>query len=187
MITLLFSLIILQFKIGKRNMKYINKIKEYLVPSSNYNDSSLVTPLIQSQQSQNDPNFTFIVNILNTNHPPQRIKPNAISTSKYTTFDFLPKILFEQFSKVVNIYFLIIAFFQMIKEISNSGGRPVILLPLAIVVSINGAKDFYEDWKRKKSDEEENDKKVYVYNKQKKDFEIKKWDEIMHVVWFVLI
>ena len=160
-------------------MKYINKIKEYLVPSSNsYNDSSLVTPLIQSQQIKNDPNFTFIVNILNTNHQPQRIKPNAISTSKYTTFNFLPKILFEQFSKVVNIYFLIIAFFQMIKEISNSGGKPVILLPLAIVVSINGAKDFYEDWKRKKSDEEENEKKVYVYNKQKKDFEVKKWDEI---------
>ena len=102
-------------------MKYINKIKEYLVPSSNYNDSSLVTPLIQSQQIQNDPNFTFIVNILNTNHPPQRIKPNAISTSKYTTFNFLPKILFEQFSKVVNIYFLIIAFcvFIMVKILNK--------------------------------------------------------------------
>ena len=57
----------------------------------------------------------------------EKIPKNSISTSKYTYYNFLPKILFEQFSKIANIYFLIIAFFQVFKEISNSNGKPVIL------------------------------------------------------------
>ena len=75
---------------------------------------------------------------------------NKISTSRYTWYNCFPKILVEQFSKMSNIYFLIIAILQCYKEISNADGRPVILLPLIVVVLINGIKDFYEDLKRKK-------------------------------------
>ena len=64
-------------------------------------------------------------------------KSNKISTSKYTFYNAIPKILIEQFSKITNIYFLIIAIFQMFKEISNADGKPVILLPLSIVVLIH--------------------------------------------------
>jgi phospholipid-transporting ATPase len=87
---------------------------------------------------------------------------NRISTAKYTWFNFIPKILIEQFSKMANIYFLIIAIMQCIKEISISQGKPLILLPLIIVISINGVKDFLEDWKRKTSDDEENSKKCRI-------------------------
>ena len=75
---------------------------------------------------------------------------NKISTSRYTWYNCFPKIIFEQFSKMSNIYFLVIAILQCYKEISNADGKPIILMPLLIVVSINGIKDFYEDWKRKK-------------------------------------
>ena len=78
------------------------------------------------------------------------ILTNSISTSKYTIYNVIPKILFEQFSKISNIYFLIIAFLEIFKDISNSNGKPIILFPLLIVVTVNGIKDFYEDWKRKK-------------------------------------
>ena len=105
-------------------------------------------------------------------------KSNKISTSKYTFYNAIPKILIEQFSKIANIYFLIIAIFQMFKEISNADGKPVILLPLSIVVLINGIKNYYEDWKRKKSDEEENMKNILIYNKNTKTFENKKWCDI---------
>ena len=104
---------------------------------------------------------------------------NSISTSKYTYYNFLPKILFEQFSKIANIYFLIIAFFQIFKEISNSNGKPVILFPLFIVVSVNGVKDFYEDWKRKKSDDKENTKNTLIYSFKKKNFVKKKWKDVL--------
>ena len=104
---------------------------------------------------------------------------NSISTSKYTYYNFIPKILFEQFSKIANIYFLIIAFFQVFKEISNSNGKPVILFPLFIVVSVNGIKDFYEDWKRKKSDDKENSKNTLIYSFHKKNFIKKKWKDVL--------
>ena len=113
------------------------------------------------------------------NERKESIPKNSISTSKYTYFNFLPKILFEQFSKIANIYFLIIAFFQVFKEISNSNGKPVILFPLFIVVSVNGIKDFYEDWKRKKSDDKENSKTTFIYNFNKKNFVKKKWKDVL--------
>ena len=108
-----------------------------------------------------------------------KIPKNSISTSKYTYWNAIPKILFEQFSKMANIYFLIIAFFQIFKEISNSNGRPVILFPLSIVVTINGIKDFYEDWKRKKSDDQENNKRTLIYDANKRNFVKKKWKDVL--------
>ena len=109
----------------------------------------------------------------------KNIPKNTISTSKYTYYNALPKILLEQFSKIANIYFLIIAFFQIFKEISNSNGKPVILFPLFIVVSVNGLKDYYEDWKRKKSDDQENNKNTLIYNAKKKTFVKKQWKDIL--------
>ena len=109
----------------------------------------------------------------------ESIPKNSISTSKYTFYNALPKILIEQFSKIANIYFLIIAFFQVFKEISNSNGKPVILFPLLIVVSVNGLKDFYEDWKRKKSDDKENSKNTLIYNAKKKNFVKKQWRDVL--------
>ena len=85
---------------------------------------------------------------------------NKISTCKYNALTFLPKNLYEQFNKLANIYFLILAVLQSIPVISNSGGIPSILLPLSIVLFISGFKDLMEDRKRKKSDLEENNRKV---------------------------
>ena len=103
---------------------------------------------------------------------------NYISTSKYTWYNFIPKILYEQFSKMSNIYFVIIAILQCFPEISNADGKPIILMPLTVVVLINSIKDFYEDWKRKKSDDEENNRKIEVYDLDQKKFVIRKWKDI---------
>jgi hypothetical protein len=43
------------------------------------------------------------------------LETNCISTSKYTFLNCIPKILMEQFSKMANIYFLMIAIMQVIK------------------------------------------------------------------------
>ena len=108
---------------------------------------------------------------------PKKLK-NFISTSKYTWYNFVPKILYEQFSKMSNIYFIIIAVLQCFPEISNANGKPIILMPLTVVILVNSIKDFYEDWKRKKSDDEENNRKVEVYDLDKKEFVTKKWKDI---------
>ena len=103
---------------------------------------------------------------------------NYITTSKYTWYNFAPKILYEQFSKMSNIYFIIIAILQCFPEISNADGKPIILMPLCVVVVVNSVKDFYEDWKRKRSDDEENNRKVEVYDLDKDKFIIKKWKDV---------
>jgi phospholipid-transporting ATPase len=85
---------------------------------------------------------------------------NQIKTAKYTYFSFIPLNLMFQFSKLANAYFLIIGVMQMVNAISITNGQPVIFGPLIIVVSISMLKDFFEDYKRHKSDREENTKQV---------------------------
>ncbi len=51
---------------------------------------------------------------------------------------------------------------QCILIISISSGRPVIYVPLSAIVAITAVKDLFEDLKRHKSDNEENNRKVSV-------------------------
>jgi len=46
---------------------------------------------------------------------------NIIRSSKYTPFNFVPRQLFAQFSKLANFYFLIVATLQMIPGLSTTG------------------------------------------------------------------
>ena len=55
---------------------------------------------------------------------------NTIHTSKYTLINFLPKNLFLQFTKMANVYFLVMTIFQVIPAISITSGQPTILVPL---------------------------------------------------------
>jgi phospholipid-transporting ATPase len=87
---------------------------------------------------------------------------NGISTSKYNILTFLPKNLFEQFTKVANVYFLIIGIMQAIPSISVSDGRPDTFLPLGFIVLVTMIKDSYEDIKRYRADREENTKECQV-------------------------
>lgn len=52
---------------------------------------------------------------------------------------------------------------QCINIISISNGRPVIYLPLSAIVVITAIKDLFEDLKRHKSDNEENNRMVRIY------------------------
>lgn len=125
-------------------------------------------------QQNNDNKINLKNKLLNKN---KQIS-NKISTSKYTFFNVIPKILMEQFQKRANIYFLIIAILQSIEAISISGGKPVILLPLICVVSISGLKDFYEDLKRNYSDKEENTRKTEKFDLEKNEFTTCNWENI---------
>jgi len=42
------------------------------------------------------------------NHPDHQLPDNSIQTTKYNMFNFIPKNLMEQFSKLANVYFLVI-------------------------------------------------------------------------------
>ena len=105
---------------------------------------------------------------------------NSISTRKYKWYNFFPKMLLIEFSRLANSYFLIIAVLQTIKEISYSDGIPLILIPLTFVICINGVKDLYEDYKRKESDNKENNSLCYAFDSISNTFVQKKWYTIKH-------
>ncbi|KAG4926288.1 hypothetical protein AAZX31_19G007200 [Glycine max] len=88
---------------------------------------------------------------------------NYVSTTKYTAFNFIPKSLFEQFRRVANIYFLVVAC------VSFSPLAPFtalsIVAPLLVVIGATMAKEAVEDWRRRKQDIEANNRKVQVYGR----------------------
>ena len=53
---------------------------------------------------------------------------------------------------------------QIIPSISISNDKPVMALPLAIVVLVSMFKDAIEDYKRHKNDDKENNTKALVYD-----------------------
>eukprot|EP00401_Gymnodinium_catenatum_P072459 CAMPEP_0117537468 /NCGR_PEP_ID=MMETSP0784-20121206/41980_1 /TAXON_ID=39447 /ORGANISM="" /LENGTH=1179 /DNA_ID=CAMNT_0005334055 /DNA_START=5 /DNA_END=3544 /DNA_ORIENTATION=+ len=83
---------------------------------------------------------------------------NKVVTSHYTVLTFIPKNLFEQFSKPANRWFLLLSVLQMIPPVSPTGGVPTILAPLVCIITLNALKDALEDWRRHKSDREENER-----------------------------
>jgi len=91
-----------------------------------------------------------------------KLPKNGISTGKYNVFTFIPKNLMEQFSKIANIYFLVIGIMQSIDVISVSNGNPDIFAPLFLIILISAFKDLFEDIKRHRSDREENTKFCHV-------------------------
>ncbi|KAF4932706.1 putative phospholipid-transporting ATPase [Colletotrichum fructicola] len=94
----------------------------------------------------------------------RRRKPyisNGIKTSKYNVFDFLPRQLLYQFSRLANAYMLVISILQVIPGFSTTG-RFTTLIPLLIFLSLIIAKEGYYDWKRHRQDVAENNRDAVV-------------------------
>lgn len=67
-------------------------------------------------------------------------------------------------------------FLQTVDEISTSGGIPVIFFPLTVIVTVSGLKDLFEDLKRKRSDNDENNRKIMVLENDR--FVNKTWRDL---------
>ena len=100
---------------------------------------------------------------------------NEIRTSKYTLITFLPKNIFIQFHRVAYLYFLGIAALNQLPPLAVFG-RTVSLFPLLFVLSVTAVKDGYEDWRRHRSDEVENNREALVLCVHQ--FQKKKWKKI---------
>ena len=85
---------------------------------------------------------------------------NYIRTSKYTCASFVPRNLLEQFTKISNVFFLVLSIMQMVRPISITDGFPTILPVLIIIIILSAVKDFFEDYKRWISDRKENNSPV---------------------------
>ncbi|KAI1425482.1 hypothetical protein F5Y12DRAFT_368240 [Xylaria sp. FL1777] len=80
---------------------------------------------------------------------------NAIRTSRYTVYDFVPKQLIFQFTRLSNAYFLAIGIPQTIPGLSTTGNYTTII-PLLFFVFLTILKEGYDDYKRHRLDTLEN-------------------------------
>jgi phospholipid-transporting ATPase len=65
-----------------------------------------------------------------------------------------------------------------VKEISDSNGKPAMLVPLSFVVLVSMVKDIFEDLKRHQSDNQENNRKVLVADPDKGIFKEIIWSKL---------
>jgi phospholipid-transporting ATPase len=101
---------------------------------------------------------------------------NTVSTTKYNMWTFIPMNLIHQFMKIANIYFLVLTILQLIPRVTISFGIPTYLAPLAFIVFLSMVKDAFEDYKRYKSDQEENEKSCQVWDG--KNFKRIQWSQV---------
>lgn len=78
--------------------------------------------------------------VIHLNNPPAnasaRYVDNHVSTTKYNIVTFLPKFLYEQFSKYANLFFLFTAIIQQIPNLSPTN-RYTTIVPLGIVLLVS--------------------------------------------------
>jgi len=93
---------------------------------------------------------TFYLNDHARNHA-ANFKSNYVRTTKYTALTFLPLCLFQQFKRLANIYFLIMAILQSISIISPLNPTTAIL-PLVFVICVSMLREGIEDYMRYTAD-----------------------------------
>lgn len=111
---------------------------------------------------------------------------NQIRTAKYTWYTFLPKNLFEQFRGIANLYFLFLVILQMFPLFSTSASPVLVVLPLAAILVLTGAKDAVEDNKRHQTDESVNKAITYTLTSWKNvnipAHHVARWKRILHSI-----
>jgi magnesium-transporting ATPase (P-type) len=121
-----------------------------------------------------------------TNHPPgiknfffPKFKSNHIRTTKvfyfhffkikkYTWWNFIPKNLFEQFSRISNFYFIMVMIFALLPNVSPI--FPITsILPVIFILGTTLIKDGVEDFFRALSDRVVNRKRYIVVRNGKEE------------------
>jgi phospholipid-transporting ATPase len=101
----------------------------------------------RSEHTNNSNNPQEDVRVIHCNDPQanaaSKFKGNSISTTKYNILTFFPKGLFEQFRRVANLYFLMIAILSTtpvspVQPVTNVG-------PLVLVLAVSLIKEAFED------------------------------------------
>ncbi len=114
--------------------------------------------------------------IIHLNNPPanavNKYVDNHVSTAKYNVVTFLPKFLFEQFSKLANVFFLFTAILQQIPNLSPTN-KYTTIGPLIVVLMVSAGKEMVEDYRRKQADGALNNSKTKVLRGSA--FEETKW------------
>lgn len=114
---------------------------------------------------------------LNDSSANYHFRNNKVSTTKYNFATFLPKFLFQEFSKYANLFFLFTSVIQQVPDVSPTN-RYTTIGTLAVVLLVSALKECFEDIKRNRSDQELNYSPVEIFDSFNKEFVVKKWIDI---------
>ncbi|ETO84597.1 hypothetical protein F444_01542 [Phytophthora nicotianae P1976] len=129
----------------------------------------------RDEEDTDDQDYRYVYLNAPEKNAAQSYCSNLVITSRFTIYNFLPKLLFYEFSKLANAYFLVISIMQTIKPISNTGGFPASLPALSIIVLIDMFFACLEDYKRHKADHIANNLPCQRYQRDTRSFEPAKW------------
>lgn len=90
---------------------------------------------------------------------------NSIRSSRYTIYDFLPKQLLFQCTRLNNFYFIVIGIPQAIPGFSTTGNFTTIL-PLLFFILLTIFKEGYDDLRRHRLDKSENRTKATILRRE---------------------
>lgn len=107
---------------------------------------------------------------------------NRISNRKYTIWNFLPKNLWEQFSRFMNQYFLLIACLQLWSLITPVNPAST-WGPLIFIFAVSATKEAWDDYNRYLSDKKANEKEVWVVKKGVKKLIQSQDIHVGNIVW----
>ena len=120
---------------------------------------------IETRDTRDEQYFDFYIND-NRKNLEYKLKNNCISTTKYNVFNFIPKGLLFQFSRLSNVYFLFTAIIQSIPIISPLTSLTAIV-PLIFVLGISMIREAIEDLGRHNYDNLNNEEEVIVLRDNK--------------------
>ncbi|XP_070194788.1 probable phospholipid-transporting ATPase IIB isoform X2 [Littorina saxatilis] len=86
---------------------------------------------------------------------PEKHPRNVIRNQKYSIISFIPKVLFDQFSIFLNLYFLVMALSQLIPAV-RVGYLYTYWAPLGFVLFVTMVREAIDDWRRYRRDKEAN-------------------------------
>lgn len=107
---------------------------------------------------------------------------NQLSNRKYTLLNFLPKNLWEQFSRFMNQYFLLIACLQLWSLITPVNPAST-WGPLIFIFAVSATKEAWDDYNRYLSDKKANEKVVWVVKQGIKKLIQSQEIRVGNIVW----
>ncbi|XP_056411878.1 phospholipid-transporting ATPase VA isoform X3 [Hyla sarda] len=110
-------------------------------------------------------------------NPNRHYAGNSIKTTKYTALSFLPKNLFEQFHRLANVYFVVIALLNFVPAV-NAFKPELALAPVLFILAVTAIKDLWEDYRRYRSDKEINHMDCLVYCRNERKYVERFWKEV---------
>ncbi|XP_076013152.1 phospholipid-transporting ATPase VD isoform X2 [Genypterus blacodes] len=104
-------------------------------------------------------------------------KGNAIRTTKYTLWSFIPMNLFQQFHRAANLYFLFLVLLNWVPVV-EAFQKEITMIPLLLVLLVIAIKDALEDYRRYLFDRKVNNNVVRVYSGKQKAYMDQCWKDV---------